>query len=77
MPGGGASVGLTGRNRELMPRKKTEVTPQKLPVGKSPCNSSRHQEFSCMIKWGVTGKKFKTAKWCEGCKEHYKDSLPE
>lgn len=40
---------------------------------KSPCKSARHPEYSCMIKWGVTSKKFSVDKWCEGCINHYID----
>ena len=37
----------------------------------SPCISVRHQEYSCLIKWGVSSKKFSVDKWCEGCMGHY------
>lgn len=48
-----------------------------MPVGymKSPCSSNKHQEYSCMIRWGVSGFKFTADKWCEGCKIHYKESI--
>jgi hypothetical protein len=38
---------------------------------KSPCTSNRHSEYSCLIKWGVSSKKFKIDKWCKGCIDHY------
>ena len=34
---------------------------------KSTCTSSKHQEYSCLIKWGVTSKKFSVNKWCMEC----------
>ena len=41
---------------------------------RSPCNSNKHSEYSCLIKWGVSSKKFKVDKWCEGCIQHYSES---
>ena len=41
---------------------------------KSPCNSPKHSEYSCMIKWGVSSKKFGVDKWCNGCIEHHNKS---
>ena len=38
---------------------------------KSPCTSNKHSEYTCLIKWGVSSKKFKPEKWCDGCIEHY------
>ena len=38
---------------------------------KSPCTSSKHQEYTCLIKWGVTSKKFTVNKWCKECIDHY------
>jgi hypothetical protein len=38
---------------------------------KSPCTSSRHQEYTCLIKWGVSSKKFKVDKWCKECIDHH------
>lgn len=40
----------------------------------SPCTSAKHNEYSCLIKWGVSGKKFKIEKWCEGCINHYSET---
>ena len=38
---------------------------------KSTCSSNKHQEYSCLIKWGVSSKKFKLDKWCDECIEYY------
>lgn len=38
---------------------------------KSPCTSNKHSEYTCLIKWGVSSKKFKVEKWCDGCIEHH------
>jgi hypothetical protein len=38
---------------------------------KSPCTSPKHSEYTCLIKWGVSSKKFSVDKWCEGCTGHY------
>lgn len=40
----------------------------------SPCTNTKHNEYSCLIKWGVSGKKFKLEKWCEGCINHYSET---
>lgn len=37
----------------------------------SNCTSSKHQEYSCLIKWGVSSKKFTLNKWCDGCIKSY------
>lgn len=37
----------------------------------SKCTSNKHQEYSCLIKWGVSGKKFKVDKWCNNCIDTY------
>lgn len=34
---------------------------------KSTCTSNKHSEYSCLIKWGVTSKKFSVDKWCDEC----------
>ena len=34
---------------------------------KSTCTSPKHQEYSCLIKWGVSSKKFTVNKWCKEC----------
>jgi hypothetical protein len=38
---------------------------------KSPCTSNRHSEYTCLIKWGVSSKKFKVDKWCKECIDHH------
>lgn len=38
---------------------------------KSPCTSNKHSEYTCLIKWGVSSKKFKVDKWCKECIQHY------
>lgn len=38
---------------------------------KSTCTSNKHQEYSCLIKWGVTSKKFSVDKWCKECVESH------
>ncbi len=38
---------------------------------KSPCTSNRHSEYTCLIKWGVSSKKFKVEKWCKECIQHH------
>ena len=38
---------------------------------KSPCISNKHSEYTCLIKWGVSSKKFGVDKWCNGCIEHH------
>lgn len=38
---------------------------------KSPCTSNKHSEYTCLIKWGVTSKKFKVDKWCKECIDHH------
>ena len=38
---------------------------------KSPCTSSKHAEYTCLIKWGVSSKKFSVDKWCSECIEHH------
>lgn len=40
----------------------------------SQCTSLSHQEYSCLIKWGVSSKKFKIDKWCHNCIDAYKDT---
>ena len=40
-------------------------------IGKSPCSSNKHSEYSCLIKWGVSSKKFSVDKWCDGCIQHH------
>lgn len=40
----------------------------------SPCKSAKHSEYSCMIKWGVSSKKFSVDKWCKECIEHHNKS---
>lgn len=35
----------------------------------SPCISKSHQEYYCLTKYGVSGKKFTADKWCEPCRE--------
>ena len=34
---------------------------------KSTCTSAKHQEYSCLIKWGVSSQKFGVDKWCKEC----------
>jgi hypothetical protein len=41
---------------------------------KSPCTSNSHSEYTCLIKWGVSSKKFKVDKWCKHCVDKYKDT---
>lgn len=41
---------------------------------KSPCTSNKHQEYTCLIKWGVTSKKFTPNKWCKECIQHHKNT---
>ncbi len=41
---------------------------------KSPCKSPKHSEYTCLIKWGVSSKKFSVDKWCDGCIEHHNKS---
>lgn len=38
---------------------------------KSPCTSNKHSEYTCLIKWGVSSKKFKVEKWCKECIAHH------
>ena len=38
---------------------------------KSPCTSPKHSEYTCLIKWGVTSKKFSVDKWCKECIDHH------
>jgi hypothetical protein len=38
---------------------------------KSPCTSNKHSEYTCLIKWGVSSKKFKVEKWCKECIQHH------
>lgn len=38
---------------------------------KSPCTSNKHSEYTCLIKWGVSSKKFKLDKWCKECIAHH------
>jgi hypothetical protein len=38
---------------------------------KSPCTSNKHSEYTCLIKWGVSSKKFTVDKWCKDCIEHH------
>lgn len=40
----------------------------------SPCTSAKHNEYSCLIKWGVSSKKFKVEKWCKDCIHHYSET---
>jgi hypothetical protein len=42
-----------------------------VPLMKSPCTSNRHSEYTCLIKWGVSSKKFKVEKWCKECISHH------
>lgn len=44
---------------------------------RSPCSSPKHQEYSCMMKWGVTGFKFTSDKWCHDCLDYYKEYLQQ
>jgi hypothetical protein len=38
---------------------------------KSPCTSNKHSEYTCLIKWGVSSKKFTVNKWCRECVQHH------
>jgi len=38
---------------------------------KSPCTSNKHSEYTCLIKWGVSSKKFRVEKWCKNCIDHH------
>jgi len=38
----------------------------------STCKATKHNEYDCIIKWGVSGKKYNSEKWCASCKEKYK-----
>lgn len=37
------------------------------------CVSSRHNEYSCLIRWSVTSRKFDVSKWCDGCVKNYEN----
>lgn len=38
---------------------------------KSPCESNKHPEYTCLIKWGVSSQKFSVEKWCKACIAHH------
>jgi hypothetical protein len=43
----------------------------------STCISTKHQEFDCMTKYGVSSKKFTAIQWCEPCKLKYKQYIDD
>ena len=40
-------------------------------MSKSYCVSLKHQEWDCLIKWGVSSFKFTAEKWCHPCTEKH------
>jgi hypothetical protein len=41
---------------------------------KSTCTSNKHSEYTCLMNWSVTSKKFTVSKWCKECVDKYKDT---
>ena len=37
----------------------------------SPCVSKRHNDYDCLIRWGVSRKKHTVDRWCDPCREHH------
>jgi hypothetical protein len=38
----------------------------------SPCISKRHNDYDCLIRWGVSHLKWTPDKWCDPCRDHHK-----
>lgn len=34
----------------------------------STCESQRHAEYDCFVKWSVSGRRFTQDKWCDPCR---------
>jgi hypothetical protein len=44
-------------------------------MGTSTCVSSKHPEYSCLIKYSASGLKFTAEKWCNPCKDKYNEDI--
>lgn len=43
----------------------------------STCVSTKHQEFNCLTKYGVSSRKFTAANWCDPCKQKYDKEIQD
>ena len=41
----------------------------------SPCTSKRHNDYDCLIRWGVTRRTHSPGKWCEACLSTYATAM--
>jgi hypothetical protein len=41
----------------------------------SPCISKAHQEYYCLTKYSVSNHKFTAVKWCDPCRELFKNEI--
>lgn len=39
------------------------------------CIAKNHNETNCLIKWGVSHKKYNPGKWCQECLEKYENTF--